>query len=737
MLFAAVLGLWTGGLGLREGEPDALEKHVRMAGGEAFVWARGSVVNAQPWVDGSRCVLRVATFGGAGGDQACRSQVLAYLPVPPPVEGSTFEASLRLEVPRPPTNPGQSDRAARLRREGTDLVATCRSPALFRTSAPPFRGLVSRYRRALESRFLQAEGGDAAILLAVLLGERGLLSEDQVEVLSRSGLYHLVALSGQHVGLLLLLFSFLAHATKVSPSVRDGAGLVLLGLFGLLAASSASLTRALLMAGLFLTARLLARPQGAFGAWSFALAALLLFRPAWLLDAGFQLTFAATFGILVLWDALPEALTGTGLRQQVLRLLWVGFSAQLATLPILALTFHRISLLGWLATPLASVPLLGLLAFGIPYMAGLAFMPLVGDGLLWILTGLGRVFLWLPSTLGAVRSASLFLPSPSWVWAALFAGAFALLSLRGRWRRAGWFLLTFSAVGALACPEPFRRGLPPSIAVLDVGQASCQVLLDEGGALLVDAGTSSSRGPTSARSVIEPFLAASGVRRIRGMILTHWDADHAGAAPELLLDLPVGFLGYPATDPPRENLPRRIANRADSAGVPLLALAAPDEFRIGPWRIRVANPGRSSTEEEEENDRSLVLIVQGPLRSLLFTGDIGRRTEARLLQTGPPPRAEVLVAPHHGSSSANSPGWIAAVRPRAAVFSVGRSNRFGHPAESVLQAYGRAGSKILRTDRDGAILLAAPQGRILFYRYRDGDWLPHLTRADPEEAGIP
>ncbi|MEW6758947.1 MAG: hypothetical protein AB1347_12065, partial [Acidobacteriota bacterium] len=180
-------------------------------------------------------------------------------------------------------------------------------------------------------------------------------------------------------------------------------------------------------------------------------------------------------------------------------------------------------------------------------------------------------------------------------------------------------------------------------------------------------------------------------------------------------------------------------NRADSAGVPLLALAAPDEFRIGPWRIRVANPGRTrAEEEEEENDRSLVLIVQGPLRSLLFTGDIGRRTEARLLQTGPPPRAEVLVAPHHGSSSANSPGWIAALRPRAVVFSVGRSNRFGHPAESVLQAYGRGGARILRTDRDGAILLAAPQGRTLFYRYRDGDWLHQLTQTDlGEDAEMP
>ncbi|MFZ5984854.1 MAG: DNA internalization-related competence protein ComEC/Rec2 [Acidobacteriota bacterium] len=728
-LFAAVLGLWIGGLGLREPEPDGLEILVREAGGEAFVWVRGSVVHAQPWVDGSRCLLRVSTFGGAGGDHPCRSRVLAYLPIPPPVEGSAFEASLRLEAPRPPTNPGQPDRAARLEREGTDLVATCRSPGLFRASPPPFLGLVSRYRRALESRFLRAEGGDAAILLAVLLGERGLLSEDQVEVLSRSGLYHLVALSGQHVGLLLLLFSFLAHATGVSPSVRDGAGLILLGLFGLLAASSASLTRALLMAGLFLTARLLARPQGAFGAWSFALAALLVLHPAWLLDAGFQLTFAATFGILILWDALPESLSGPGLRQQVLRLLWVGLCAQLATLPILALTFHRISLLGWLATPLASVPLLGLLAFGIPYMAGLAFVPLAGDGLLWILAGLGRVFLWLPSALGSVRSASLFLPPPSGTWVALFAGAFVLLARKGRWRRAGWILLVFSAVGALVHPQLHPKDLPPSMAVLDVGQASCQVLLDGEDALLIDAGTSSSRGPTSARSVIEPFLAASGLRRVRGMLLTHWDADHAGAAPELLLDLPVGFLGYPATDPPRENLPRRIADRAQSAGVPLVPLASPDELGIGRWRIRVANPGRTSAEEKEENDRSLVLIVQGPLRSILFTGDIGRRTEARLLRTGALPRAEVLVAPHHGASSANSPEWVEALRPRAAVFSVGRSNRFGHPADSVLQAYGRAGSRILRTDRDGAILLTAPQGRTLFHRHRDGDWLTHLTRA--------
>lgn len=720
-LFAAVLGLWAGGLGLGEARPDLLERHIQAAGGEAFAWVRGTVVNAEPWLGGSRCLLRVNGFSIAGEDTPSDCRVLAYLPVPPPVERAAFEANLRLSLPRPPTNPGQSDRAARLHRDGTDLTATCRSPGLFRAKPPPVLGLVSAYRRALESRFARAGEGDAAILLAVLLGERGLLSEEQVEVLSRSGLYHLVALSGQHVGLLLLLFSFLAHASGVSPAVRDGAGLVLLGLFGLLAASSASLTRALLMAGLFLAARLMARPQGAFGAWSFALATLLVLRPAWLLDAGFQLTFAATFGILVLWDALPETLAGEGLRQQTLRLLWVGFSAQLATLPILALTFHRISLLGWLATPLASVPLLGLLAFGIPYMAGLAFVPLVGDGLLWILTGLGRAFLWLPAALGTVRRASLFFPPPSWVWVALFTGAFVLLARPGPRRRAGWVLIVFSAVGALVSPVLGRRILPPSLAVLDVGQASCQVLLGEGDALLVDAGTSTSLGPTSARSVIEPFLAAAGVRRIGGIFLTHWDADHAGAAPELLLDLPVGFLGYPASDPPREGLPRRIADRARSAGVPLKALASPESYQTGPWILRVANPERTAA-PGDENDRSLVLLFRGPLRTVLFTGDIGRETVSRLVRTGGLPAVEVLLVPHHGSASALSPGWVGTVRPRLAVFSVGRSNRFGHPADSVLRAYGASGSQILRTDRDGAVLVTAPRGRTLFYRWRDGDW---------------
>ncbi len=724
---AILAGLAVGNVGRHAARPDPLVDSVARSGVPVYAWVRGRVLHSEPWPDGSRCLLRLTSFETADAWRACNALVRAYLPIRPPVAGVSVEASLRLQRPRGPQNPGEFDRRAYLRRKGILLTAGCRSPRLVRIGRASLPHPFSAYRHVLERRLRSDAGADSGLLLAVLLGERGLLTTGQRDALSRSGLFHLVALSGLHVGLLLVLLALVAHLAGIPPAWRDVSGLCLLIVYGLLASASPSLVRALFMAGIFLAACLLARPQGALYAWSVSLAALLIWNPAWILDTGFQLTFAATLGIIGLWNAMPAHFAMEGAAGWITRLLWVGFSAQLSTLPILALDFHRISPLGWLATPLASVPIMAIQVLGLPYILGLAFVPGVHQVLGKGLALSARIFMVLPTRLGAAGWGSIFIPRPALVWTVLFVAGLCALAVPGRRRRAGWVLATVAVVGAWTLPWLRPRLPDPSVVVLDVGEASCQVFCRDGRTILFDAGTPMMRGTSSARTVIEPFLAAAGRRRVDGIVLTHWDSDHSGATPDLLRDLDVGFVAYPATDPPSRGLPGFIARTARSEGVSLIPLRTSDTLRVGAFRAEILHPDPDRP-ESSENDRCLVARIREGGRTFLVTGDIEADAERHILEGGLIRPVFGEIVPHHGSATSSTPPWVQASSPRAAFFSVGRANRFGHPAQSVLQRYIRIGSSIFRTDRDGALLVAWPSRRPMVYRMRNGSWLPPPRR---------
>ena len=726
-LLAAIVGLAAGGARLHSPAPDWLTQSVSRASGPSYFWVKGRVAETEPWPDGSRVTLQLDFARAKSAWLPVHSLVRAYLPIPPPVEGARLEASLGFTTPRSASNPGQFDSAAYLANQGIALVGTCRSAALVRQSPPGKWHLIGRYRQAIRSRLEEDSGDLQGALLALLLGERGLLDTQSTADLSRSGLFHLIALSGFNVGLVLLLFMGLAHALRCPPYWRDAAGLALLGVYGLLVAPSSSLSRALLMAALFLLLRLLARPHSALTAWTLAAALLLVYRPQFISDAGFQLTFAATLGILLFWSAYPSFLPSQGPAGWLLKLLWVGLSAQLATLPILVTTFHRFSPWGWLATPAASLPLTAVQAIGLLYILGLGFVPGLHQALAWSLALTTRPFLAMARGLGRSAWGSFFVPFPWWGWTALYLAGLALLAWPSRRRAAGWVLLGAAVVAFWSWPAGPAVRDARGVALLDVGEASCQAVLWPDGCFLIDAGTSGIEGPGSGITVIEPFLARAGVKGLTGIVLTHWDRDHCGAAEDLIQDLPVGFLAYPASDPPEPDLPRRIAAIASSRHVPLIPLARGEELITSGPPLAVLGPGEPC-DLPDENDRSLVARLTFGPTAVLATGDLERRGEQNILAAGLPLRAYAMISPHHGSATSSTQAWLDAVAPKVVFISVGRANRFGHPSPAVLARYASLPARVYRTDRDGALLLKLTEGRPMVYRYRDGDWSYRLFR---------
>lgn len=716
-----VSGFAVGGFRTAEMAKGHLFREVTSTEAPVARWVRGEVLSSTSNPEGCLAVLRLDAVEREGSWVGDGTLARCFLPCPPQPEGSRLEASLLFSLPREATNPGQFDPREYLARGGVALKGVCKDASLLHLTPGLHWNPLPRYRSALRQRLVACAGDRGGMALAVLLGDRGLLDPEETELLVRSGLFHLVALSGLHVALLLLLLAGFAHAAGLHPAVRDGVGLLLALAYGLLAGPVPSMGRAVLMGLLFLLARLADRPSPGIWAWSLSLAALLLYDPRWVLDTGFQLTFAATLGILLLHPAKPP------LPSQVARLgwlynaLWIGFSAQLFTLPFLVYDFHRLSLLGVLATPLATLPLFVVLGAGVPLLLGGAFVPGLAPALGWIVERGLDLFLLLPHALGKSGSGLLFLPEPSPLWLLLFLLGLAAVAWGGRLRPSGWLLLTATLVGAWAFPKAGEEAAPKGLVVLDVGQASCQVVLDGERCLLVDCGNGIWRGPTSARAVIEPFLAHMGIRAVGGVLLTHWDEDHAGALPDLLADLPVGFVAYPASDPPNGDAAGRIVDWCTERRIPLLPLRPGDRFEAAGAKWTVL-PSLPETPSPHENDLSLVVRMARGNFSALFTGDLEAGGEAALVRSGHLAPVTALVVPHHGSQTSSTPAFLAAQGARWALVSAGAHNRFGHPSPRVVARYREAGLPLFRTDRDGALLLRFGEDETPPRRYLRGEW---------------
>jgi competence protein ComEC len=271
-------------------------------------------------------------------------------------------------------------------------------------------------------------------------------------------------------------------------------------------------------------------------------------------------------------------------------------------------------------------------------------------------------------------------------------------------------------LGVVAClpllfvPPPRLEPGALRVAVLDVGQGLAVAFQTERHALLYDAGPAFGATIDSGNRIIAPYLRAAGVRRLDGLIVSHDDTDHSGGAASVLQALPVDWLlsALPDMDP--------------------LPLVAEEAFRCTAgqsweWdgvRFEILHPPAAAYETRmKSNDRGCVLKVTAPGGSVLVPGDIERPSEERLLREWKSLRADILIAPHHGSRTSSTPAFVETVKPKDVVFAVGYRNRFGHPHHDVVERWQAAGARILRTDRDGALLVTiAPHAPMRIERNR-------------------
>jgi competence protein ComEC len=547
-----------------------------------------------------------------------------------------------------------------------------------------------------------------ALALGMVLGRDEGLPEPVREDFRRSGLAHLLAASGQNVMLLAALAVALLAAAGVGLRGRLAGALVLIALYVPIAGAGPSVQRAGVMGAAALVAALAGRPTSRWYALLLAAALTLAANPRAAADPGWQLSFAAVAGIAALSGRWSAALAARGAPRALAAALAVTAAATVATAPLLAFHFERVSLVSLPANLLAAAAVapvmwLGMLSIGL----GLA-LPGV-DGPLNPAARLPLAYLaWLAHAAGALpgATATIALGSPGDLAAAYLAlGGLLAAASRLRGRRVAAALV---AAGALAAGWGGGRGTAPPpdprllvVSFLDVGQGDATLVQHGGATVLVDTGPPGS--PLLAR------LAEAGVRRVDLLVVTHAQADHDGGAAAVLGRLPVGMLLDGGDGRPTAQQ-RRVRALARRGGVPRLTPDAGQSLRIGPVGLRVLWPAREPADRhagEDPNLRAIVAHLRVGDFDLLLPADAESEVTTQLDL----PAVEALKVAHHGSADPGLPDLLARVRPRLAVIEVGERNQHGHPAPETLAAL-RSVPGVYRTDRHGTVRLTVADGRM-------------------------
>ncbi len=623
-------------------------------------------------------------------DDAPRSGRIAiaiYGETPPLVEGQRVAVEARLYRPVGFRNPGGFDGVARLARDGIHVTGSAEASRLLSLEAPSPPWPARVRRAALDAIASRLPPVSAALLGGLLLGERTELPSDVHAAFRQAGVYHVLAVSGFNVALLAGGVWTVLRGAGGSRRVAAVTAVVAVLGFAAVVGPQPSVVRAALMAVLVLTAVVVEREASVVNSLALAALAILAVRPGDLHDPGFQLSFAATAGIV----AAPMP------RGAVAGALAVSAAAQLAVLPITLAHFNQLSTIGVVAN-LAVVPLaaaatiLGLLA--VVASAVTDWLASAGFGAVWpvLLALRGAV-----AIAAAVPGAALHLPAPSATAIACYAGglvvavcAWRLPATRRRRRvlAASAIVLLTAAVGLWSWPMLAPATGRLRVTILDVGQGDAIVMeAPDGRAMVVDAGNGGPWRLDIGERVVAPFLWNRGILSLAATLVTHADADHAGgmSAVHRLFDV-------------RE---RWDAPAARPFG--------------GAW----ITPLDAVTASPRPNDHAIVLRVELGLASILLASDIEAAAERALVARAAPLGATVLKVGHHGAAGSSTSPFVAAVRPAIAVVSVGARNAYGHPNAGALARLAGAGAHVYRTDRDGAVIVETDGRTLSVTRWSD------------------
>lgn len=616
--------------------------------------------------------------------------------------GQRVSGTGRLFAPGEKRNPGGMDERVRALCAGYELSGyllpgwTAQGEAGF--------SVREAFRRLREALLLQIDaifGETSPTMRALLLGQKQEMDAEVVKALQLTGTAHILAVSGLHLSLIAAALERLLRALRIRRRGRFAALAGMLGFFTCLTGGAPGTVRALIMALMRTWAPCRGRRYDPLTALAAAAVIMTAVNPAQVLNAAFQFSFFVVLGVQLIASALSDMLArlrGQGRRPGALaQSVGISMGAQLAAVPM---TLRLYGYAPLLALPMnllcgACMPMICLGGWAALLM-GCVFLP--AGRVLGLAAALPmRLFEHLSVAVASLEGAAARLPAPYGMTVLLCAAMLALLSDRirlGRGRKcAAVCCAALIAMGYALRFCPVRRYVQ-----LDVGQGDCAVLRSGRACALIDV------GPQGSYDALR-YLRSEGLS-LDTVILTHTDADHAGALGVLLSsEVRVGEIILPqeaaldeAAQPVREALEQALAQ-----GIPVRAVSRGDRIATAEASLCVLSPDAGL---KGDNERSLVLYAEVGGTRLLLTGDLPAACEREDF-----PDCDVLKVAHHGSKNATSAAFLQRVTPELALISVGTGNRYGHPTQRVLDDLAQMGATVLRTDQSGCITLWLSGGR--------------------------
>lgn len=541
---------------------------------------------------------------------------------------------------------------------------------------------------------------------ALLLGDDHDITYQQNTAFKISGIRHIIAVSGLHVS---ILFGFVYTVTGKRRFLTALIGLPVLALFAAVAGLTPSVIRACMMHGLMILALLFNREYDPPTALSFSALAMLTVNPLVITSVSFQLSVGCMAGIFLFAEKIKNWLLeerhlghakGKDMVSRAVRAFAGSVSVSLGaisiTTPLSAVYFGTVSLISPL-TNLLTLWIVTAIFYGIMAVCLLGMLWNAGAAALaWLVSWPIRYLLELTRFLAEIPLAAVYTRSIYIViWLCFCYLLLAVFLLMKDKKPLAFSCLAVTGLCAALLvswfepvDEPFR------MTVLDVGQGQSIILQSDGKTYLVDCGGSYS---DDAADIAAETLLSMGISRIDGLVLTHYDTDHAGGAELLLSRIRADVLYLPAWEDEKE-LGQRLS--ADPGGE-VLPVDRTLELTWGGSRITLI----PSEIRDSGNESSLCLLFQPGNYDILITGDRGTLGEKLLMQRYSLPKLDVLVVGHHGSKYSTSAELLELTQPRVAVISVEEGNRYGHPAREVLDRLAAAGCEIFRTDEDGTVII--------------------------------
>jgi competence protein ComEC len=681
----------------------------------------------------------------------------------------------RIFEPRGFNNPHGFDYAAYLAQSGTYRMVSIKGGEQVRiigTGSGIFR-TIQDWRERIRRAFLASTSGPgSAILQAMVLGEEGGLTDELRDQFMAAGVTHIISISGSHLGMLAILcfglvrvlMRFLPERTylllTMHVDLKKVAALMTLPLvvfYTLLAGGQMATIRSLMMITAALAAILLDRENALMHSLAAAALLILMISPQALFDISFQLSFISVLSIgsvVTLWSELGIKAGNTlqKFRNSTVLLIIISLTTSFATGPLVAHYFNQVSFAGIISN-MVIVPFAGMVVVPLGLFSGVLSLFTHHLPLAALNQFIADLFIGTVAFFSRLPFAEFHPPSPGIVWLLCY-GMFVLglaslirakllyrlKPLEYSSRTSGASKITLVLAGTLLISVSAHALLPAQgfeVAFPDVGQGDSTLLrLPTGKNILIDGGGTYDDRFDVGRRVLAPYLWNKGVRRLDLVVLSHPHPDHMNGLKFILKKFDVAEVwthGQDAGLPGYDEFNRLIAGRNISRK---FVSADDPPVQLGSAELRVLHPtpGFRSRERQAyaaENNRSLVLRIAAREGVFLFTGDIGTEAEKDLIRRGRDLKCDLLKVPHHGSKSSSSEAFVSAARPKAAVMTVGRGNRYHHPSDEIVLRYANSGTGIYRTDRDGAIILSADENGLtaVTWNERELNRISRLSRA--------